>query len=141
MTIVQWLLLPAFLHFAWVMALGFRMGRARTAAIRDGRARIPEIALDNTRWPDDVRKLANNYDNQFQVPMLFYAVLPLLIVTALADAVSVVLAWAFLAGRIAHSLVHTGSNNVMRRFYGFVLSFLAVAAMWAWFALRLYVTG
>ena len=141
MTIVQWLLLPAFLHVAWVMALGFRMGRARTAAIRAGRARIAEIALDNTRWPDDVRKLANNYDNQFQAPMLFYAVLPLLIVTALADAVSVVLAWAFLAGRIAHSLVHTGSNNVMRRFYGFVLSFLAVAAMWAWFALRLYVTG
>jgi hypothetical protein len=141
MTIVQWLLLPAFLHVAWVMALGFRMGRARTAAIRAGRARIAEIALDNTRWPDDVRKFANNYDNQFQVPMLFYAVLPLLIVTALADAVSVVLAWAFLAGRIAHSLVHTGSNNVMRRFYGFVLSFLAVAAMWAWFALRLYVTG
>ena len=141
MTIVQWLLLPAFLHVAWVMALGFRMGRARTAAIRAGRARIAEIALDNTRWPDDVRKLANNYDNQFQVPMLFYAVLPLLIVTTLADVVSAVLAWAFLAGRIAHSLVHTGSNTVMRRFSGFVASFLAVAAMWAWFALRLYVTG
>jgi agmatine deiminase len=57
MTIVQWLLLPAFLHVAWVMLLGFRMGRARTGAIRAGRARIAEIALDNTRWPDDVRKL------------------------------------------------------------------------------------
>jgi hypothetical protein len=141
MTIVQWLLLPAFIHVAWVMLLGFRMGRARTGAIRAGRARIAEIALDNTRWPDDVRKFANNYDNQFQVPMLFYAVLPLLLITQLADIGSVVLGWAFVVGRIAHSLVHTGSNNVMRRFYGFVVSFVAVAAMWAWFALRLYVTG
>jgi hypothetical protein len=141
MTIVQWLLLPAFIHVAWVMALGFRMGRARTGAIRAGRARMEEIALDNTRWPDDVRKFANNFDNQFQVPMLFYAVLPLLILTQLADIVAVVLAWAFVAGRIAHSLIHTGSNDVMKRFYGFALSFFAVAAMWAWFALRLYVIG
>lgn len=141
MTIVQWLLLPAFIHVAWVMALGFRMGRARTGAIRAGRARMEEIALDNTRWPDDVRKFANNFDNQFQVPLLFYAVLPLLILTQLEDIVAVVLAWAFVAGRIAHSLIHTGSNDVMKRFYGFALSFFAVAAMWAWFALRLYVIG
>lgn len=141
MTIVQWLLLPAFIHVAWVMLLGFRMGRARTGAIRAGRARIAEIALDNTAWPDDVRKFANNYDNQFQVPMLFYAALPLLIVTDLVDSISVALAWAFVAGRIAHSLIHTGSNDVMRRFYAFAVSFLAVAAIWAWFALRLYVTG
>lgn len=90
MTIVQWLLLPAFIHVAWVMALGFRMGRARTGAIRAGRARMEEIALDNTRWPDDVRKFANNFDNQFQVPLLFYAVLPLLILTQLEDRKSVV---------------------------------------------------
>lgn len=141
MTIVQWLLLPAFIHVAWVAVLGLRMGRVRTGALRAGRVRMEEIALDNTRWPDDVRKFANNFDNQFQVPMLFYAVLPLLIVTGLADVVSAGLAWVFVAGRIAHSLIHTGSNNVIRRFYAFGASFLAVAGLWVWFALRLYVTG
>jgi hypothetical protein len=117
------------------------VGRARFRAVREGRARIEDIALDNTRWPDDVRKLANNYDNQFQLPVLFYAVLPLLIVTQTVDVTAVMLAWAFVAARIVHSLIHTGSNKVIRRFYAFLASFIAVAALWAWFALRLYVTG
>ncbi len=141
MTPIQLLLIPAFAHVAWIMMLGRRVGRARFRAVREGRARIEDIALDNTRWPDDVRKLANNYDNQFQLPVLFYAVLPLLIVTQTVDVTAVVLAWAFVAARIVHSLIHTGSNKVIRRFYAFLASFIAVAALWAWFALRLYVTG
>lgn len=141
MNIVQWLLLPALIHVVWVTVLGIRMGRARTAAVRSGLVTMKDIALDASRWPDDVRKLSNNYDNQFQIPVLFYALLPLLIVLAKVDWLLVALAWIFIASRIVHSMIHTGGNIVIHRFRAFLFGFVTLGAMWIWFALRFYVIG
>jgi len=141
MTIVQWLLLPAFIHVGWVMLLLVRMGRVRMAAVRKGAVTIEEIALDNRRWPDEVRKFSNNYDNQFQLPVLFYAILPLLLMLVKVDWLQVTLAWVFVLSRIVHSLVHTGRNEVMKRGQVFLVGYAALGLMWAWFALRLYVIG
>ena len=141
MSVAHWLLLPAFVHVGWVFVLGLRMGRARTAAVRQGRVRMKDIALNSAAWPDDILKFSNSYNNQFQLPLFFYAILPLLLTLQLADAAQAVLAWCFVASRIVHSLIHTGRNNVVRRFYAFLAGFLIIAAMWAWFALRLYVIG
>ena len=141
MTIVQWLLLPAFLHVAWVYALLMRMGRARVAAVRSGKVTLEEIALDGSRWPDEIRKFSNNYDNQFQLPVLFYGLLPLLVVLDKVDWLSVALAWMFLAGRVLHSLIHTGSNAVLKRGQAFLVAFVALGLMWGWFGLRLFVIG
>ena len=141
MSIVQWLLLPAFIHVGWVYLIAVRMGGAKQRALRQGRVKLSEVALDNSRWPDEVRKINNNYNNQFELPVLFYAILPLLVVLAKADWLQVALAWGFVASRILHSQIHTGSNAIMRRGFAFVLGFVAVGLMWAWFGLRLYVIG
>jgi hypothetical protein len=55
--------------------------------------------------------------------------------------VTLVLAWAFVASRLVHSFIHVGANNVVHRLFAFGASFATLAAMWLWFALRLYVTG
>jgi hypothetical protein len=141
MTIVQWLLLPAFVHVAWVFGLATRMGRARVRAARAGKVKVKDVALDNRAWPDDIRKLSNSYDNQFQLPMFFYGLLPLLILLVKVDWLMVALAWVFIASRIVHSMIHTGDNVVLHRFRAFVVGFITIAVMWAWFALRLYVIG
>jgi hypothetical protein len=141
MSIVQWLLLPAFLHLALVTVIGIRLGRARFRAGRAGVVRVEDIAIDSSRWPDDIRKLSNNCHNQFQIPVLFYAILPLLIILVKVDWVQVALAWAFVASRILHSQIHTGRNEVIRRFQVFLLGFILVVIMWAWFGVRLYLIG
>ena len=141
MTITQWLLLPAFVHVALVFFVGARMGQARFQAARTGKVKVKDIAADSSRWPDDVKKIANNYQNQFEVPVLFYAVLPLLLVTGLADWIAVAMAWVFVASRIVHGFIHLGSNIVIQRFRAFAAGFIVVVLMWAWFGLRLYVIG
>lgn len=141
MTQVQWLLLPAFAHVLLVFAVGGMMGRARVRAARAGRVKLRDVAVDNSRWPDDVRKIANNYQNQFEVPVLFYAALALIVATGLADGVMAALAWVFVASRVVHSFIHTGSNVVINRFRVFLFGFAVVVLLWAWFALRLYVIG
>ncbi len=141
MTTTQWLLLPAFAHVALVFFVGGRMGRARFQAARAGLVKVRDIAVDGAKWPEDVKKIANNYQNQFEVPVLFYALLPLLLVTGLADWIAVALAWVFVASRIAHSFIHLGQNIVINRFRAFLIGFAVVVLMWAWFGLRLYVIG
>ena len=141
MTIIQWLLLPAFVHVLLVFSVGARMGRARFEAARLGRVKVKDIAVDGSKWPDDVRKIANNYQNQFEVPVLFYAALALIVATGLADWVAIGLAWIFIASRVVHTLVHIGPNTIIWRFRLFLLGFITVVVLWLWFGLRLYVIG
>ena len=141
MTVVQWLLLPAFAHVALVFIVGTGMGRSRFRSASRGEVKIRDVALDNSRWPDEVRKFANNYQNQFELPVLYYGALALTVATGLADWVAVALSWIFVASRIVHTVIHTGSNVVIRRFQVFVFGFGVIAIMWIWLALRLYVIG
>jgi len=141
MTIVQWLLLPAFIHVGLIYLVAARMGGAKQRAVRAGLVKLGDVALDNTRWPEDVRKINNNYNNQFELPLLFYAILPLLLMLVKVDWLQVTLAWVFVASRILHSVIHMGSNVIMRRGGAFVIGFVAVGLMWAWFGLRLFVIG
>ena len=141
MTQTQLLLLPAFVHVALVMVIAACMGLGRVRAVREGKVRVKDIALDSSKWPDDLRKLSNNYENQFQLPVFYYAVLALLLATALADGVAVALSWIFVATRLVHTLIHTGGNVVLRRFQAFLAGLVIIVLMWAWFGLRLYVIG
>jgi hypothetical protein len=140
-TIVQWLLLPAFIHVGWIYLIALRMGASKQRAVREGGVKLTDVALDNAGWPEATRKLNNNYNNQFELPVLFYAILPLLLMLVKVDWLQVTLAWVFVASRILHSIVHTGSNVVMQRGLAFLIGFIAVGLMWVWFGLRFYVIG
>ncbi|MBL8512980.1 MAG: MAPEG family protein, partial [Betaproteobacteria bacterium] len=61
-----------------------------------------------------------------------------LFVTQLVCWTQVIFAWGFVAGRYAHSFVHCGSNNVMRRFYAFLFSNFFLVCMWGMLAWQLF---
>ena len=141
MTITQALLAPVFLHIVLVFGIGISMGRARFRSGRNKEVRREDIALNNKAWPDHVLKLSNNFDNQFQVPLLWYAGIGFLLITGLHDWIAVALSWLFIVSRAAHTAIHTGANVVLHRFRAFLVGFIAVLALWLWFAIRLYVIG
>ena len=141
MTTEQLLLLPLFLHVVLITWVGVRSIRARVVSVMAGETKLKNIALNSGAWPDKVRKLGNNFDNQFDVPWLWYAVCAFLLITSKADFVSVVLSWGFFVSRVVHTYVHTGSNTVLHRMYAFLVGFALVFVMWAWFGIRFYVIG
>ena len=141
MTITQALLLPAFLYVALVIVQGLRLFAARAAVVRSGAVTYADIKAGRARWPDPARYISENYNNQFEFPVLFHACVPLLLVTGLADGVAVALAWLFLAARLGHAIVHTTTNYVPYRGLLFGVSVTAVILMWLWFALRLFIIG
>lgn len=141
MTAAQWLVAPLVLHVLLTFTVGALSLRSRIAAVRRGGAKVADIVLDNSKWPKATLKLGNNFDNQFQVPLLAYGAVALIIATGFADVVGAALMWAFLAARVLHTFEHTGPNRIVRRMIFFVTSYVFVVALWLWFALRFFVTG
>ena len=140
MTQTQLLLLPAFVQFALTVYVLTRMGQGRVRAVRSGQVKRSEIDT-KTAYSETVQKFANNYQSQFELPVLFYAVLAFALATERVDFVLIGLAWAFVGARFAHSFVHTGSNRIATRFKVFVAGLVVLVGMWAWFGLRLFVIG
>ena len=141
MTLTQWLLLPLFIHLTLLTYVALRNLGGRIEAVRSGETRLKQIALDSSNWPDEVRKFGNNYANQFEIPTLWYALCAMLVGMGMVDAVEATLSWAFVAARLVHALIHTGSNKVPNRMYAFLASYTVLIAMWLWFGLRLFFRG
>lgn len=141
MYLVNALLAPLFLHLLLITIVGTRNLLGRIQSVRSGETKLSNIALSSAAWPERLRKLGNNFDNQFDIPWLWYSVCAFMIITSKVDVFAVILSWGFLVSRVAHSYIHTGSNVIRYRMYSYLLGFILVFLMWVWFGLRLYVIG
>jgi hypothetical protein len=71
-----------------------------------------------------------NYMNLLEAPMLFYVVCVLLFVTSGVTFRAVALAWAYVALRVVHSVIHLTYNRVQHRLLVFGISNGVLAALW-----------
>ena len=85
------------------------------------------------RYFRPVEMPANNLANLFEMPVLYFALVPLLIMTAQANHVQVALAWAFVFARVIHSFIHIGPKKVQWRFFAYLVSVVFLTAMWVGF--------
>lgn len=116
-------------------------GRVRFRAAAAGRVRLADIALSNDAWPDDVRKVANNMNNQFETPLLFYVLCGVATTIGATGTVMAALAWVYVVSRLVHTAIHVTGNRVRHRFAAFALGMAALIVMWALIALRLLAAG
>jgi hypothetical protein len=89
------------------------------------------------RYFRPVEMSGNNLANLFEMPVLYFALVPLLIVTNHAGTLQVALAWLFVLLRAAHSYIHIGPQKVTPRFLVYLVSCAVLLAMWAGFAIQL----
>lgn len=73
--------------------------------------------------------VADNYNHLLEQPVVFYAVALVLAMTGTGGGLNAGLAWAYVALRIAHSLVQATRNIVMIRFSLFALASLTLMAL------------
>src|SRR5499426_4639896 len=136
---IQAILLPLFVQVALTFFLLFWTGRARVAAVRRGDVHPRDIALREQNWPKQETQIANAYHNQLELPVLFYVLTILAIITRHADLLFVLLAWLFVVLRLVHAYIHLTSNRLGRRFAVFAAGFLVLAIMWLIFIVRILV--
>jgi len=133
---IQFILLPLFVQVVLTFALGFWLAGLRAPAVRRGEIKPRDIALREPNWPKHMLQVGNSYQNQFEVPVLFYVLTVLAIVTKQADLLFVVLAWVFVLSRVAHAYVHVTSNHLGRRGAWFGIGAVVLAIMWLIFIVR-----
>ena len=130
----QMLILPMAAHVAWATFLyaALTLVRAPTAWGIGARA-------DGTNpWADIEPRISANLKNQFEWPLLFYAVCLLqLILQSDVPSIQVWLAWIFIAGRLLHSAVQILTAKIRLRGVVFTINFAAVLGMWLTVLLRL----
>ena len=133
----QAILLPLLAQVVLTFALLGLTGYSRVASVRRGETKVRDIALGQPNWPERITKVGNSYNNQFQLPMLFYVVVILAYVLRAADLLFVILSWVFVATRLGHAYIHVTSNRVGRRFNAFAAGFAVLVLMWIIVAIRI----
>lgn len=134
---IQAILLPLFVEVALTLGLLLWLAFARRNDIVSGTVHPAKIALREPNWPVRTQQVAYSFSNQFELPVLFYVLTILEIITRHADFIFVVLAWIFVAMRLAQAYVHTTSNRVMRRGTLYAVGALVLIAMWVIFMVRI----
>ncbi|HUQ75533.1 MAG TPA: MAPEG family protein [Burkholderiales bacterium] len=120
--------------FAVLLLIPFRRFRA---AFR-GEVRAKDFRYgESANVPGEVAIPNRNLMNLLEMPVLFYVVCVALYVTLSVDPIAVYGAWAYVALRAAHSVVHLTYNNVYHRLGLYAASSVVLFALWVRWALAL----
>jgi len=82
-------------------------------------------------WAAVEPRISANLSNQFEWPLFFYAACLLLIQGHIESSAAILLAWVFIAGRLAHSYIQICTTNIRLRGLVFTVNFLATLGLWA----------
>jgi hypothetical protein len=96
-----------------------------------------DIAVRGAREPLPVAQVAGSFQNQFEIPVLFYVLVILALFTRKADLVFVIMSWIFVLARVAQAVIHIGPNVVRMRGVAFGISMLVLLLMWIIFIVRI----
>ena len=131
------ILLPLFIQIGLTFVLLCRMAWIRSGTLRRREVAARDIALRQPAWPARATQAANAFHNQLELPLLFYVLVILALMTRNADFLFVVLSWIFVVSRIVHALIHTTYNRVAHRGLTFAFGCVVLSVMWIVFILRI----
>ena len=74
--------------------------------------------------------VARNFINLFEVPVLFYAFVPLALLYGVADDYTLKCLWAFVGFRYVHTLIHVTVNKIPWRFGAYLAAAISLGNAW-----------
>jgi hypothetical protein len=104
----------------------------RVSSVAKGKTDARYFKTYDSTTPDrGVVQAQRHFANLFEMPVLFYAGCLLAIVQGRDSQLLVALAWAYVAFRALHAIIHMGPNKIYPRMAAFTLSCLVLAVFWA----------
>jgi hypothetical protein len=128
------LIYPMFAMVLLTWAVASVLLNARIKAARSGKVTMKYYkALQPGPDDEPSHTMINggrHFVNLFEVPVLFYAACILGVILPMTSQVFLILAWLFVAARVAHAVIHVGSNKVRPRMMSFIVGYSSVNIMW-----------
>ena len=134
---VQFVLLPLFVEVLLTFGVMFGMMYFRTSTLSRAETRFEDISLREPNWPRRATQFGYAFANQFELPVLFYVLTILVIITHHADLLFVLLAWIFVLMRVLQAVVHVTNNNVRMRGAYYGVGALILFIMWIVYIVRI----
>lgn len=123
------MLAPMALQMILTIVVLIKVGVAKSGAYQRKEVDRSRFALHADAWPDDVLQANNNLRNQFELPVIFYALSLSLFVLNASTWLAISIAAIFVVTRYLHAYVHLGSNHVPTRRKVFIAGVIAVVAL------------
>lgn len=116
---------------AWTLCMLLLMAFRRIRSALDHSVHPREYALgESERVPDSIALVNRNYMNLLELPVLFHVACILAVLVQASSPTMIGLAWAYVALRVVHSLVHVTCNRVVYRLAVFAASNVVLIGMW-----------
>ena len=128
------ILYPVFALAAWTLAVLLLVPFVRVRSVMRREIGPNDFKHgESPRVPGYVSIPNRNYMNLLELPILFYVVCLMFFVAGRLDQIALWVAWAYVAARAAHSVIHIAYNNVIHRLSAYALSNFILAALWILF--------
>ena len=125
------ILYPLFALAVWTFLVLLLIPFVRVRSVRRREIAPSDFKFgESSAVPPAVSIPNRNYMNLLELPMLFYVVCLMLYVTGGASPLAVSVAWAYVALRVVHSIIHLSYNHVLHRLAAFTLSNAALVSLW-----------
>ncbi|MEM9734608.1 MAG: MAPEG family protein [Pseudomonadota bacterium] len=106
------------------------MSKARFRAAKEGRVTVDTYRATQSE-PEDLAVFNRAVVNQFESPVLFYAIIAIGLALKITSWLTVILALAYVALRWRHALEMVGDHEVLKRRQLFIYSFYALIGLMA----------
>jgi hypothetical protein len=105
--------------------------RGRVSAVKAGRVSAQYFRLyQGEVEPEASAKASRHFSNLFEAPTLFYAGCLVAMLAGDTGPSLVVIAWLYVATRLAHAYVHLGGNRLRKRMRVYFVSWFVLLALW-----------
>jgi hypothetical protein len=128
---------PVIAQALMTLCILFVMAFHRYKAMKANEVKVIDAAASKITWPRYASQAERSFLSQFETPVLFYALVPLVILTKTYDTLFVTLAWAWFVSRLVHAIVHCTTNQLSLRFPAFLVGVVLLIAMWVLLIVRL----
>lgn len=126
------LIYPMAFYAFHMFGVGVHLFRTRVKALKNKEVSMKYFKAYTESAPPEYSRIAErHYENQFEVPTMFFPVGVMHFALGMANTVTLSLMWIFVISRLLHSYIHLGSNNVRVRMIFFMISWLVIVALWA----------
>ena len=129
------ILIPAFLmvlltSIVWLWMIVVRIQAMKTVKLHPEKMKSQAA---KTMLPEEANIPAENFANQFEVPVLFYALIAFIYITESVSNAYLIGLFLYVALRLLHSFIALTYNRVIHRFISYLLSCLILWGLWIGF--------
>ena len=124
------LIYPTLALIFWIFVVGIILALRRKTAFTSHAVRPDEVSVSTERYPVPARLAAANFSNQFETPVIFFALVMVAMETGATGYAMALLAWLYVATRVVHTFIHVGPNKLPLRGAVYGIGCIALFCMW-----------